>query len=105
MASVDGLLTVSISENDPSVVIADGQIDSHTSPALDDALAGLPASGAVSVDLADISFIDSSGLRVIVRAHKRHVESGGSLTILRPSDPVRRLLEITGLSSQLDVAE
>jgi anti-sigma B factor antagonist len=101
MAQADNLkLTVS---DDGATVVADGQIDSHTSQALDEALSAAPAERATSLDLANVSFIDSSGLRVIVRSHKRHIEFGGRLMIESPSEPVTRLLEITGLTSQLQI--
>ena len=95
-------LKLTVSE-DGTAVVAEGQIDSHTSTALDDALSAVAADGEVGLDLADVSFIDSSGLRVIVRSHKRHVEGGGRLVIESPSESVVRLLEITGLTSQLQI--
>ena len=101
VASVDNLqVTVS---DDGSTVVADGQIDSHTAPTLDEALAGADPTQSVSVDLSAITFVDSSGLRVLVRAHNRQAEGGGELVVLDPSEPVRRLLDITGLTSELRI--
>lgn len=96
-------LKIDVSE-DGMTVVAEGQIDSHTSPALDDALGVGPADATVSLELAGVSFIDSSGLRAIVRAHKRQLEAGGHLVIDSPSDSVIRLLEMTGLTSQLEIS-
>ena len=96
-------LTLTVSD-DGSAVIADGQIDSHTSQALAEALGAAEAGAALSLDLAAVTFIDSSGLRAIVRAHKRQSAAGGSLTIVRPSDIVTRLLDITGLTGELQVS-
>ena len=53
--------------------------------------------------LRTVSFIDSSGLRVLVRAEKRLGQAGGQLALVRPSEPVTRLLEITGLSAELTI--
>lgn len=102
VASLDNL-TVTISENDPTVLVAEGQIDSHTSSALDEALAAMSAETSVSVDLSGVTFVDSSGLRVIVRAHKRQLGSGGELIIVEPSEPVVKLFDITGLTSELQI--
>ena len=102
VAALDNL-TVTISENDPTVLVAEGQIDSHTSSALDEALSEMSAEGSVSVDLSGVTFVDSSGLRVIVRAHKRQLGSGGRLTIVEPSEPVVKLFAITGLTSELQI--
>lgn len=98
-------LNVSVSEQDPGVVNVEGQIDSYTSTSLDDILSDMPAEQPVSVDMSKVDFVDSSGLRVIVRAHKRHVGGGSTLTILHPSDAVNRLLDITGLTSELTISQ
>lgn len=95
-------LKLDVSEN-PAAVSADGQIDAHTAPSLEKALDGLAAEATVSLDLSQVTFIDSSGLRVIVRTHKRLAETGGQLVIAEPSEPVMRLLEITGLTSELEI--
>jgi anti-sigma B factor antagonist len=51
----------------------------------------------VVVDLADASFLDSSGLRVIVRAGEQLRERGGQLLLEGASGAVARILEVTGL--------
>ena len=98
-------LTVTVADDDPMTLIVDGQIDAHTAPDVDEALAGVPGDGPIRVVLSAVTFIDSSGLRVLVRAAKRQTGSGGSLALVEPSEPVRRLLEITGLTSELTVVE
>jgi stage II sporulation protein AA (anti-sigma F factor antagonist) len=104
VAAIDNL-TVTTAEDDPNLVIVDGQIDSHTSPVLDKTLTARLADAEIAVDLSRVSFIDSSGLRVLVRAHKRQAESGGRLMIVAPSEPVCRLFDITGLTSELSISE
>lgn len=104
MASLDNL-TVTFSESDTNTVVAEGQIDSHTSALLDEALAELNADDEIAIDLSQVTFIDSSGLRVLVRAHKRREGDGGQLAIVRPSDPVCRLFDITGLTSELSISQ
>jgi anti-anti-sigma factor len=79
-----------------------GEIDSYTAPALAERLAD--ESKVLVVDLAGVTFIDSSGLRILVEAHRARIDSDGSLTLRSPSAAVQRLLEISGLSSHLDVS-
>ena len=55
----------------------------------------------VVVDLSAVSFIDSSGIGVIVGALKRARERGGSLVLVSPQPRVRRIFEITGLLGAL----
>ncbi|MGI9596217.1 MAG: STAS domain-containing protein [Acidimicrobiales bacterium] len=103
MAAIDKL-SVTVSEGEPTVVAAKGQIDSFTSTSLDEALAGLPANESISLDLSAVDFVDSSGLRVIVRAHKRQIGGGSELIVLKPSESVSRLLDMTGLTSELTIS-
>ena len=73
-----------------------GEIDSYTAPELADLLAKHPDVDAV--DLRDVTFIDSSGLRVIVEAHQRRLEEERVLVLRSPSPAVQRLLEISGVA-------
>jgi anti-anti-sigma factor len=82
-----------------------GELDPHTAPRLkeriDDALASNRAD--LTLDLAGVTFIDSSGLRVILSGHKEANERGGRLVLQSPSPTARRLLDITGLLDHIDV--
>lgn len=49
------------------------------------------------IDLADVNFVDSTGLAAMVRGMKRARERGGDVVLVRPSDPVRVILELTCL--------
>ena len=51
----------------------------------------------VVLDLSGVGFMDSTGLNVLVRLHRRVEEVGGVLTVQDPSTQVRHLLELTGL--------
>lgn len=86
---------------DDGVLVLAGEIDSYTAPELEQSLAGLPDHAVV--DLAAVTFVDSSGLRVIVEAHAPRRERGGGLTLRSPSPSVERLLQISGVASHLDV--
>jgi anti-sigma B factor antagonist len=98
------LMDVDINIEGPEArVVVAGEVDAHTSPELargfEEALAG----GATSliVDVAGVSFIDSSGLRVLVQTRQRVTDAGGTLELRQPTDTVVRLLELTGLQDLL----
>jgi anti-sigma B factor antagonist len=78
-----------------------GEIDALTSELLDDALGDLPVmpDGSVEIDLAGITFIDSSGLRVLLGLADRVAGTGRTVAVRNPSHTVIRLLEITKLSA------
>jgi len=55
------------------------------------------------IDLARLSFIDVSGLNVLVLAARRARAAGGTLVLREPSRHVRRLLGVLGLDAELAV--
>jgi anti-sigma B factor antagonist len=79
-----------------------GTIDSHTAGILDARISELGLVGDIHLDLSGIQFIDSSGLRSIVAAHRDLADREHRLVLTGISDPVHRLLEITGLEGHLD---
>lgn len=82
-------------EADRTVVRLVGEIDMATAG---DAAETLSNSGLhVRVDLTDVSFLDSSGIRVLVGAWEARVARGGSFEVFGVSHGVRRALEIAGV--------
>ena len=59
------------------------------------------ASDRVLVDLAGVSFLDSSGLRALVRAKRRFDGIGARLLVDAVSDAARQVLEISGVLDAL----
>jgi anti-sigma B factor antagonist len=53
---------------------------------------------AVHVDLSDVTFLDSSGIGVLISAMKAATAAGGAYRVLAPNPKVRSQLEITGLT-------
>jgi anti-anti-sigma factor len=91
----------------PVVIHLDGELDPHTAPALQGALDEVTRNGAseVVLDLAELRFIDSSGLRVVISAHRTLSDAGGRLVLRSPSETASRLLEITGLTGHLTIED
>lgn len=94
-------------EGDQATVRASGEIDLASSPELRRQLQALLDDGVrrISLDLGDVTFIDSSGLGVLVGVLKRVNEAGtdGALEIHGLDGPVRKVFEITGLHEIFDV--
>jgi anti-anti-sigma factor len=62
----------------------------------------------ILIGLESCEFIDSTGIAVIVRAHKEFAERGGRVAVYAPTDQVLRVLSVTGLTSNgmvFDAAE
>lgn len=57
----------------------------------------------VVLDGTQLSFLDSSGLRVLLQAHKRAENDGAVFRLVAPQPPVQRVLELAGAGSYLHV--
>jgi anti-sigma B factor antagonist len=90
------------------VIVARGEIDVATSPLLRSELASVLARGPqrVTLDLDGVTFVDSSGLGVLVGALKRLREGGGEqFAVLNAQDSVRKVFDITGLSPLFELSD
>ena len=83
---------------DLPVLTIRGELDMASAPQLEEALVDFEE-GSVAVDLRGATFMDSTGLRVLLGARSRLVESGGSLILVYGDGPVQRVLDITGVKS------
>jgi anti-anti-sigma factor len=82
------------------VLTLGGELDLATVPLLQEQLdLAMRGRAAVVIDLAGLKFIDSSGLRMLVRAQQCLSDSGRQLVLVRGGQPVHRLFELTGLDS------
>ena len=100
-------LVLTTTREGTSVLVAVvGELDAYSAPSLEELAAGLRADGFsnFTLDVSQTSFIDSSGLRSLVALHSELAKSdAGGLTLQAPSDPVARLLAITGLAEHFKV--
>ena len=85
-----------------TVVVPEGELDLGTAPDLEAVLA--TRSGPVVVDLRKLSFIDLTGLRVLLEADARSRQDGMNLRFI-PGPMVRRLFEVTELPDGLAYVE
>jgi len=92
-------LTITEGENN-SVVLA-GEIDTHTSPLLEDRLLSLADSSSVTLDLTAVTFISSAGLTAMLTTRRRLQAAGGSLSVRNPTPAVERMFTLSGLSDLL----
>ena len=85
-------------------IVVKGELDLAAAPTLlrrlDDALEADPG-GSLEVDFGGVTFIDSSGLGVLVACRKRAVLAGGELTVTNVAPRIRQVFEITGLDKVL----
>jgi anti-sigma B factor antagonist len=85
-----------------------GEIDLYTVPRLQRELAGVLAPGGpvrLVVDLSGVDFCDSTGVNVLLAAHKQAMETGGDLELAAPRPAVRKILQVTGLEAVFTVTD
>ncbi len=101
----DGRLTIDAQPaGGGTLLVLEGEVDPHTTEQLDHAVDGALASTTELVlELSGVTFIDSAGLRSLIRAQRRAEEAGGSLVLRSPRPSTLRVLEITGLTDELTV--
>jgi anti-sigma B factor antagonist len=89
------------------VVKVGGEVDVHTSPELAAELTRLFGESifSVDVDLHAVEFLDSTGLAVLLSAHRDAEKAGGALRVFTSSDRIRKLLRISGLIDTLNVID
>jgi anti-anti-sigma factor len=68
-----------------------------------DHLTRLPPDGELVIDLRNVGFMDSSGLRALLVERRRRAHAGGTIMLSNPSPLVTRLLEVTGVDRVLRV--
>ena len=91
--------------SDRYLITVSGEVDLATSPDLDVAIIAAIDAGAASVviDLSDVSFMDSSGLGVIVRALKRCRQAENDLDLVITNERVLKVFGITGLDQVIPI--
>ena len=104
-AGVTGLETLIERVGTHALVILAGEVDLSTVGQLYEELAGLAREGVchVALSVKEVTFIDSTGLSLLVSEHKRMDAMSGELIIFQPSKQLRRLLQITGLDSYFNI--
>mgnify|MGYP002624550465 CR=1 FL=1 len=85
-------------------LIVAGRLDTNTAPELESALKQIePAKQTLYLNLKDIDYVSSAGLRVILLAHKIMLPTGGKMVLRQPSEFCRQVLEATGMDSILTI--
>jgi anti-sigma B factor antagonist len=102
---VDFVVTVEGTVSGP-VIVVEGEVDLAVVAQLDEAVTqALPfVTDRLVFDLAGCSYMDSSGLGVLVRA-RRQLSEGATLVVRRPHPRVRTVLEITKLDTVLTIED
>jgi anti-sigma B factor antagonist len=95
------------SQGDHTVISVMGEIDLYTAPRLQSELMTALNAGKVRliVDMSGVEFCDSTGINVLLAAHRHARERGGELQLAGPGSATRKVLQVTGLESVFTVID
>jgi anti-anti-sigma factor len=99
-----GDFDVVVSQGDDGPVVAiQGEIDLVTAPQVWDAVVGYLDSDAVlTFDMGGVSFLDSAGLALLLRANQRLTSQGGRLRVRNATRPAELAMEVAGVLQLFD---
>ena len=101
-------LTVTAEHEGNSVrVVFEGELDIGGAAQAEDVLAQAEGDSVtdLTLDLSGLTFMDSTGLRLVVAANRRAQESGRTLRVVRGPAAVQRVFELTGLDDKLPLVD
>ena len=107
LIELGNLTLTSRREGDVYSICLSGELDLATAGAVDDELIRVESTDASSIvlDLSGVSFIDSTGIRMLFSAAARARTDSGRLTLRRGSAAVQRALQLSALEDQLPFAD
>jgi anti-anti-sigma factor len=105
IADVTALSAQSRREGDVHTIALRGELDLAAEDAVARELAAAERSdaGAIVLDLSEVTFIDSSGIRLLLLANTRSRANGNRLVLRRPSERVLDVLRLCGVERILPI--
>lgn len=98
-------MTITQTKNGTDLTVAlEGRLDTMTSPELEQAMrTALDDVETLTLDLANLVYISSAGLRVLLTLHKRMAGKGG-MKVIHVGEIVQEVFDVTGFSGVLTIA-
>ncbi len=97
-------MTITKKKNGAELEIAlEGRLDTMTAPELEAELSGsLDGADHLTLDLAELVYISSAGLRVLLAAQKKMGQKGG-MTVTHVGETIMEIFEVTGFTDILTI--
>ncbi len=90
-------------ENGTAAFSLTGRLDTTTAPELEAELKALPEEiGALTLDMTEMDYISSAGLRVLLSAHKAMSRKNGMI-LTGVAEPVKEIFDVTGFTEILNI--
>ena len=105
MSEMEDSQSLIVDRDQAGVLVVHGDVDVAGRPILEAALLKNQSTSQVIIDLGDVFFIDSSGLRCLLGASRRAHEQGTNVVLRHVGNEVMRLLQITGTTEQFSIED
>ena len=94
-----------LDQNDEKVVVIEGRVDTVTAPELEMKVSPIWATPSITLvfDCEKLEYLSSSGLRIILSAHKQVTAKGGKFILRNLTCEVRSVIDLTGFSRILTI--
>lgn len=93
-----------LNSNGVVTVEVEGRIDSSTAPVLDEKISGdIKGAHEVTLDFANVEYISSAGLRVVLAASKVVKGNQGTFKIINTSPLIKEIFDMTGFSEVITI--
>jgi stage II sporulation protein AA (anti-sigma F factor antagonist) len=100
----NGMKVESRKEGNTIVVSVSGRLEANTTGSFDAAILSLISDGKnLLINLTDLDYISSAGLRSILTAAKKVQESQGELALSSPTEMVKEVLDMSGFSAIINI--
>ena len=88
-------------------LVLNGYLDAHTFERMESVITDVFTDGSyrLIIDLAGVEYISSAGAGVFIGAHSESRDNGGKVVLLNPSENVKEILDLLGLTSIFTIAE
>lgn len=98
-------MTIDVKKNvEEAVITLEGRLDTTTAPALDKVITEeISGVSRLVLELKELEYISSAGLRVLLSAHKKMNQSGGTMTLKNVCENVMEVFDMTGFADILTI--
>ena len=99
-------MTINTEKKDAAVTLhISGRLDTTTAPELENTVKAMPNDiKELTLDMAEVTYISSAGLRVLLVAQKEMNKKQGQMTLTHVNETVMEVLEVTGFTDILTIA-
>lgn len=98
-------MTIETEKRDETLILRlNGRLDTDTAPQLQEAIDAMPEDVRdLQIDMEQLEYVTSAGLRVLLAAMKKMKAGGGKMTVYNVNAAIMEVFQITGFKRHMDI--